>query len=155
MRLLAATPASLEPIFNRHRATAEQLLGFESERFAEFVITRVKRSDRAQLLQSLPETLPITNLLQDAVVSFGEILSSTLMAAVLNQRGIEARQVDARRCIITDDEHTCAAPLLRGNVLAHRERIAPACGKRSRAGAGWIYRCDVARRDDDARTRRL
>src|SRR5690242_1249117 len=42
------------------------------------------------------------------------------MAAVLNQRGVEARQVDARRCIITDEEHTCATPLL-GETFARTE----------------------------------
>ena len=36
--LLAATPESVGPIFNRHLTTAEQLLhGSEAERFAEFV----------------------------------------------------------------------------------------------------------------------
>jgi aspartate kinase len=38
----------------------------------------------------------------------------------LNQRGVEARQVDARRCIITDEEHTCAAPLMR-ETFAHTQ----------------------------------
>src|SRR6185503_11718642 len=57
---------------------------------------------------------------QDAIVSFSEILSSTLMAAVLNERGVEARQVDARRCIITDEEHTCAVPLM-AETFAHSQ----------------------------------
>ncbi len=108
--LLAATPESVGPIFSRHLTTAEQLLqGSELERFAEFV----KRSEAEvrELLRS--QNSSNHKSVQDAVVSYGEILSSTLMAAVLNQRGVEARQVDARRCIITNEEHTCAAPLLK------------------------------------------
>jgi aspartate kinase len=62
---------------------------------------------------------------QDAVVSFGEVLSSTLTAAVLNQRGVEARQVDARRCIITNDEHTCAAPLMRETFAHTQNELCP------------------------------
>jgi aspartate kinase len=107
--LLAATPTSVEPIFSRHLTTAEQLLhGSELERFNEFV--KRAEADVRELLHT--QNTSNHKSVQDAVVSFGEILSSTLMAAVLNQRERPARQVDARRCIITDDEHTCAAPLL-------------------------------------------
>ena len=107
--LLAATPESVEPIFSRHLTTAEQLLhGSELERFNEFV--KRAEADVRELLHT--QNTFNRKSVQDAVVSFGEILSSTLMAAVLNQRDRPARQVDARRCIITDEEHTSAAPLL-------------------------------------------
>jgi len=107
--LLAATPESVEPIFSRHLTTAEQLLhGSELERFNEFV--KRAEADVRELLHT--QNTFNHKSVQDAVVSFGEILSSTLMAAVLNQRDRPARQVDARRCIITDEEHTSAAPLL-------------------------------------------
>jgi len=108
--LLSATVESIGPIFNRHVATAKQLLqGLELERFADLV-----KLAEAQVRAALQTQNPSNRKsVQDAVVSFGEILSSALTAAVLNQRGVEARQVDARRCIITDEEHTSAAPLLR------------------------------------------
>jgi aspartate kinase len=118
--LLAATPSSVGPIFDRHLAAAEELLpGSESERFAEFV----KRAEARvrELLQSDSDRKAV----QDAVVSFGEILSSTLMAAVLNQRGVKAQQVDARRCIITDEVHTCAAPLLRETFARTEDELRP------------------------------
>ena len=120
--LLAATPESVGPIFNRHLTTAEQLLhGSEAERFAEFV----KRAE-ADVRELLSSRNPANHKsLQDAIVSFGEILSSTLMAAVLNQRGVEARQVDARRCIITDEEHTCAAPLMRETFTRTENELRP------------------------------
>jgi aspartate kinase len=115
--LLAATSDSLGPIFSRHLTAAEQLLrGSESERFVDFV-GRAEAQVR-ELLQT--QNASNRESVQDAVVSFGEILSSALTAAVLNERGVEARQVDARRCIITDEEHTCAAPLMR-ETLAHTQ----------------------------------
>ena len=108
--LLSATPASVAAIFSRHLITAEQLLrGSELERFAELVKSAETRV-RALLQTQSPSN---RKAIQDSIVSFGEILSSHLTAAVLNQQGVEARQVDARRCIITDEEHTSAAPLLR------------------------------------------
>src|ERR1043165_347864 len=120
--LLAATFEPIGPIFNRHLITAEQFLqGSELERFAEFVNSA--EADVRELLhaQNPSKHKPV----QDAVVAFGEILSSTLLAAVLNQRGVEARQVDARRCIITDDQHTCAAPLMRETFTRTEDELRP------------------------------
>lgn len=115
--LLAATPESVGPIFSRHLTTAGQLLqGSESEHFAEFV--KRAETDVRELMHA--KNTSNHKFIQDAVVSFGEILSSTLTAAVLNQRGVKARRVDARRCIVTDEEHTCAAPLI-GETFARTE----------------------------------
>lgn len=120
--LLAATLSSVGPIFDRHLAAAEELLqGEDAERFVDFV----KRAE-AQVRELLQAPVVSDHkAVQDAVVSFGEILSSSLMAAVLNQHGVEARQVDARRCIITDAEHTCAAPLLRETFACTEKELRP------------------------------
>jgi aspartate kinase len=120
--LLSATPASVGPIFQKHFVAAEELLkGSEFERFVELV-----KSAEAQVRELLQtQTASNRKAVQDAVVSFGEILSSALVAAVLNQRGVEARQVDARRCIITDEEHTCAAPLLRESFARTGNELRP------------------------------
>jgi aspartate kinase len=115
--LLSASVESLGPIFSRHVTTAKELL--KEPELAQFIDV-IKRAE-AQVCESL-QTQNSSNRksVQDAVVSFGEILSSTLMAAVLNQRGVEARQVDARCCIITDEEHTSAVPLI-GETFARTE----------------------------------
>ncbi len=120
--LLAATPASVAAIFSRHLVAAEQLLqGSELERFAELV-----KSAETQVRALLQSQGPSNRkAVQDSIVSFGEILSSHLVAAVLNQRGVEARQVDARRCIITDEEHTSAAPLLRESFKRSEDALRP------------------------------
>ncbi|HEY4425917.1 MAG TPA: lysine-sensitive aspartokinase 3 [Pyrinomonadaceae bacterium] len=120
--LLLATPASVAAIFSRHLVTAEKLLrGSEFERFAELV--KSAETQVRALLQS--QGLSNRKAVQDSIVSFGEILSSALTAAVLNQRGVEARQVDARRCIITDEEHTSAAPLLRESFKHTEDELRP------------------------------
>lgn len=120
--LLTATPASVAAIFSRHLVTAEQLLhGTELERFAELV-----KSAETQVRALLQSQSPSNRkAVQDSIVSFGEILSSALTAAVLNQRGVDARQVDARRCIITDEEHTAAAPLLRESFKRTEDELRP------------------------------
>jgi aspartate kinase len=103
--------ASLENVFNRHKTAAKELLS-ESRR-NEFLDQLSSAAHQiAAFLQVIVRLPSERKSLQDAVASFGEILSSTLLAATLNERGVEARQVDARRCVITDEDHTCAAPLL-------------------------------------------
>jgi aspartate kinase len=103
--------ASLEKVFKRHEAVANELL---SDRGREEFLKQLHDAAQqiSQLLRLFAQNPFERKALQDAVVSFGEILSSTLLAAVLNQGVMKARHVDARRCIITDEEHTSAAPLL-------------------------------------------
>lgn len=49
---------------------------------------------------------------QDAVAAYGELLCANLFTMILEGQDVPARYVDARRCILTDDEHTNATPLL-------------------------------------------
>ncbi len=46
----------------------------------------------------------------DAIVAHGELASSRLAAAVLNDAGVPARWIDARRVVVTDDHHQQAIP---------------------------------------------
>jgi aspartate kinase len=120
--LLAATNiASLQEVFERHRSVARELL--DDTRAAEFARRVSAAEDQiAELLEQRPDE---RKSLQDAVVSFGEILSSAVLAEVLNQYGIEARQVDARRCIITDEEYTSAAPLMAETFARSKSELLP------------------------------
>lgn len=63
--------------------------------------------------------------LQDRVLAFGEELSSALLALVLNERGVAAKQVDARKCIITDDEHGAATPALEETFRRTKAQLGP------------------------------
>ena len=119
--LLAATDiASLENVFDRHRAVANELL--DSSQAAAFID---QLRDAAEKIDALLQSPAEYKSLQDAIVSFGESLSSALLAAVLNQKGIKARQVDARRCIITDEEFTNAAPLMAETFAQSQSELVP------------------------------
>ena len=115
--------ASLEKSFHRHEAVAKELLSDDEAR--KFINELNRSADRiASLLQTL-QTESNHKAIQDAVVSFGETLSSALLAAVMNQRGIAARQVDARSCIITNEEYTCAAPLVTQTFAGCQKELRP------------------------------
>jgi len=123
--LLAATNiTSLENVFDRHHAVARELL--DPSQAAAF-IDRLREAAHKidELLQSRAQKPAGYKSLQDAIVSFGETLSSTLLAAVLNQKGIKARQVDARRCIITDEEYANATPLMAETFAQTQSELIP------------------------------
>ena len=67
----------------------------------------------------------------DAIAATGEILSSRLVAAALASRGLSASWVDARRVIVTNDEHMSAAPLKPETTAALRRIVDPMLAARS------------------------
>ena len=65
-------------------------------------------------------------MLKDAIVSYGEQLSSRLLAEVLKANGINARQLDSRRLIVTDDEFGAAQPIWDETAELLRLELSPA-----------------------------
>jgi aspartate kinase len=63
--------------------------------------------------------------LKDEIVSYGEQLSARLLASVLSEKGFEGRYIDARRCIITDEEFGQARPLKEETIAATNKEILP------------------------------
>jgi len=54
----------------------------------------------------------------DALAAMGEILSSQIVAAALTSHQLPASYVDARKAIVTDGEHTAAAPQFEATTVA-------------------------------------
>jgi aspartate kinase len=61
----------------------------------------------------------------DYLVSFGELLASHIVTAALQARGLPACWVDARECIITDEQFTQAVPDYPETYSRTRARIRP------------------------------
>ena len=115
---------SLQSTFARHKATAKESLS--AEHAAEFEIEVDRAANTIAGLFKLSAEYPsLRSELHDAVVSWGEVLSSTLLAAVLNESGITSQQVDARDCIITNDNYTCALPLMSETFTRTRATVLP------------------------------
>ena len=101
--------ASLEPHFERHAEVTRQFAIPESSPFHSEL--EYAREELADLLKRVSRrSLPLS-MLKDAIVSYGEQLSSRLLAEVMKSKGINARQVDSRRLIVTDDEYGAAQPI--------------------------------------------
>jgi aspartate kinase len=67
----------------------------------------------------------LTPCSQDAVVSFGERMSSLIVTAALQARGIASELVDSRDFIITDDRFTSAAPLKKETIERAKAILLP------------------------------
>ena len=101
---------SLEEHFERHLTVAGNLS--PSALTAMAALIEKTRREISELL-GLAATSDLARLrTQDKIVSFGEFLSANLLTLVLEQHGIPASYVDARRCIVTNEAHGNASPLL-------------------------------------------
>lgn len=107
----AAAIALLEPHFERHVAVTKHFIpeGTSNLFDAELQFARDEISDL--LMRAARRSLPLS-MLKDAIVSYGEQLSSRLLAEVLKAKGLNARQFDSRRIVMTDDEFGAAQPLI-------------------------------------------
>ncbi len=103
--------ATLEPHFDRHVEVSRQFIpdGQPNAFNGELEFARGELADL--LIRVSRRSLPLS-MLKDAVVSYGEQLSSRLLAEVLKAKGLNTRQVDSRRLIVTDDEYGAAQPLV-------------------------------------------
>lgn len=102
--------ASLEPHLERHVEVTNHFIRDGSSNLfdAELQFAREELSDL--LMRTSRRSLPLS-MLKDAIVSYGEQLSSRLLAEVLKAKGVNARQMDSRRLVVTDDEFGAAQPI--------------------------------------------
>src|SRR5208283_2591354 len=87
---------------NRHIETAAELLG--GDLFTQIEAAIRRRFDSLDdLLRGIAAGGELTPRTSDKVVSFGERVSSRMVAAAFTQQGLDGAHVDARKCIVTDD----------------------------------------------------
>jgi aspartate kinase len=95
----------------RHCDTARDLVKDAAEIAALVRTIDEKFSTLDEILRGLAAIRELTPRISDLIVSYGERLSSRIVAAAFRERGMDAAHVDAREIIITDSEFQKAAPL--------------------------------------------
>jgi aspartate kinase len=93
----------------RHILTAKDLLEESGFRELKLVID-AEFASLDDLLRGIAAVGELTPRTSDLVVSFGERLSSRMVAAAFAQRGLQGVHFDARNAIITDSQHGRAIP---------------------------------------------
>jgi aspartate kinase len=108
----------------RHYDTAGELLGtalfteFHGDLGADF-------EDLDELLRGIGAVGEITPRTYDYVASFGEVLSSKIVAAAFIARGLPGVHVDSRQCLLTDSSYTRAVPQFEETNERLRKRVQP------------------------------
>jgi len=110
---------------SRHRDTAAALL--KDQKAAAVVSNWIdqKFDQLDEVLRGLAAILELTPRISDLIVSYGERLSSRMIAAAFCERGIDAAHVDAREVVITDSQFQKAIPLDSAIEKRAQEKVRP------------------------------
>lgn len=133
-RLLAIAAAAIDGKRDEYIRQIHDLRDFHSREARQVV----PLADRAELDRTLDDHFQeLTELVKglavlgeltprsiDAISSYGERLSSYIVALAFRHFGMQAAHVDARRVIVTDSRHTQAAPLF-AETYARLEKTIP------------------------------
>jgi len=115
---------SRQELARRHREVADQLLSAaEQSSVLPRLAEQVKHFE--DLCSGFTLLREITPRGMDTLSSLGEVMSATMMSAILRSRGLKSEAVDAVDCIVTDDNFGNASPLFNETAARTRERIAP------------------------------
>jgi aspartate kinase len=94
----------------RHRDTARALVKDSADSIALIDFIDQKFDSLDEVLRGLAAILELTPRISDLIVSFGERISSRIVAAAFRERSIDSAHVDAREIIITDSHYQKAVP---------------------------------------------
>lgn len=108
-----------------HRAAILELLPAGERRRATEAALVTLVDEAARLLYSIYVLRELSPRAKDRLVSFGERLSSIVVAAALSELGVDAEAVPADRLIVTDSKFGSAAPLLDQTRLKTRDTLLP------------------------------
>lgn len=122
--LISANRAVIEKNLQRHCEVAESL---ELNNVAD---CRAMIETAGREIATLLNTDMAEIKIADAIAAYGETLCARLFTMILEQRGISASYVDARRCIVTDDRHGNANPLASELTTRTRSELDPLLKKR-------------------------
>ena len=95
---------------SRHRDTACALIKTAADSAALQNLIDQKFDSLDEILRGLAAILELTPRISDLIVSYGERISSHIVAAAFKERGIDAVHIDARNVIVTDSQFQKAVP---------------------------------------------
>lgn len=95
----------------RHRDTAAALVKVPATIAPLQNLIDQKFDSLDEVLRGLAAILELTPRISDLIVSYGERISSRIVAAAFAERGIDAVHVDARDVVITDSQFQKAIPI--------------------------------------------
>lgn len=121
---LQAATTLFEEQLRKHVIVAQSFLrGNQSAAFETTVGSAIAQGQK--LLHGIATLSASQAALKDELLSYGEHLSATLLASVLQALAIPAVYVDARSVLVTDEEYGRANPQLAETEKCVREKLSP------------------------------
>ncbi|HEY1159706.1 MAG TPA: lysine-sensitive aspartokinase 3 [Terracidiphilus sp.] len=110
---------------SRHRDTTAALIKIPADTAALQNLIDHEFDSLDEILRGLAAILELTPRISDLIVSYGERISSRIVAAAFRELGIDAAHVDARDIIVTDSQFQKAVP--QGDLIEKRaaEKLLP------------------------------
>ena len=118
----------LEDMFNRHLTLAKELLSGEQLEKAVAQIDQYKQ-ELGSLIKGISLLKECSRRTLDTILSFGELLSTTLLAYRAKERGIQTEWIDSRLFMRTDDNFSAAVPNIKEIRKLSKKYLKPSPGK--------------------------
>src|SRR5262249_18942649 len=128
--------AELQSLLERHIRVAAAVTSVSRDGVLADV--RHEFDELIGLVHALAVLREVSPRSRDAVLAVGEVVSSRIVAAALDDRDLPAEWVDARSVLVTDAEHTAAAPDMDATCVRAAERLAPVIRERRVAVLGGL-----------------
>jgi aspartate kinase len=112
-------------LVSQHLDVVEALLHKSSERISAGGLIEDRLHELGRFYRSIAMLGELTARGLDAVASFGEQLSASILAAAIRERGLRSQAISATELIVTDDSFGAATPLMAETRLQLQERIQP------------------------------
>jgi aspartate kinase len=103
--------ARLRTLEEFHRRESKTLVSEARQKELETILSDHFR-DLGEIVGGICSLRELTPRTVDAVSSYGERLSSRIVALALENLGIPCKHLDSRNVIVTDSRHTLASPLI-------------------------------------------
>ncbi len=113
-----------QELARKHREVADQLLS-ASEQATVLPRLAEQLTNLENLCSGFSLVREVTPRAMDTLSSLGEVMSATLLAAILRSSGTAAEAVDATELIVTDNSFGNASPLLDETNARTRQCLAP------------------------------
>jgi aspartate kinase len=112
-------------LVSQHLEVVETLLQKNSERLGVGGLVEDRLHELGRFYRSIAMLGELTARGLDAVASFGELLSASILAAALRERGVRSQALSATELIVTDDHFGAATPRMGQTRQRLQEQVMP------------------------------
>jgi aspartate kinase len=104
---------SIRALIERHQTIVDSLISDKGRRKTVTEFIQSAHIELETLIHGIGILKELTPRTLDSLYCFGELLSSRIVATVLQEHNVDAEWVDTKEFMITDGNHNCAQPIFK------------------------------------------